>query len=78
VRATRIYVTVLAVSLIALILYALTTVITITITIENPSAATFEKLYEAHGSKLACPCTNAFISYAEMLHVPSPTYHPVR
>ena len=74
--SSRIYVTALAVAVVALALFNGMTEVTIPTSVEAPSLATFERLQVAYPSTLSCPCQNVAIQYSTVLSV-SPVYHQV-
>lgn len=74
--ASRIYLSLLALSLVSLLLFTGSALQTRTVTIASPSRSTFERLSSDYPSTLVCPCSNISISYDQFLTF-SPAYHPL-
>ncbi|CAF3918063.1 unnamed protein product [Adineta steineri] len=54
--------------------YSMLNVTTISVTIQQPSLDTFEKLYSRYSSILVCPCTGLSVTYDEIMTV-TPQFH---
>lgn len=78
IRATRVYVTLVALSVIILAFYSSLTIYTQSISVSKPSLVTFERLYDAYSLTLTCPCSDVAVPHGKMVKMSPPTYHQVR
>ena len=78
VYATRVYVALLAVSMVVLVMYSAISVHTSSVTVRQPSLDTFERLMGSYAATLDCSCTEVSVSHGKMLSVPMPRLHQVR
>ena len=75
--ATRIHATLMGVSITALILYLSIDIRTSTITVSQPSLATFEDLQNTYPDTLSCPCSQISTAFKQLIILSSPKYHQV-
>jgi hypothetical protein len=78
IRATRVYIILVATSVIILAFYSSVTVHTLTVLVLAPSLDTFERLQNDYSSTLVCPCSELAIPNGKMITISSPRYHQVR
>jgi hypothetical protein len=74
--ATRIFVSLLFISLAIVIIFTAFSFQTYTVTIQSPSEADFDKLSIRYPSTLSCPCRQSSIRQGEFLSF-NPQYHPI-
>ncbi|CAF4055871.1 unnamed protein product [Adineta steineri] len=74
IQTTRLYIFLTFMGAVILFSYSLLSVTTISVTIQQPSLDTFEKLYSQYSSTLVCPCTGLSVSYSEIMTV-TPHFH---
>ena len=73
---TRVYITLLALSMGVIAMYASIDLRAQSITVQNPSETTFNKLYKTYRSTLHCPCSEITIPYGSFMST-LPVFHPV-
>lgn len=73
---TRIYVLLVAATLLILVLFTSLSGKTSSLTIVNPSLAIYEKLQTAYPNTLVCSCRQAALPHEEFLSI-APVYHQV-
>ncbi|CAF5126898.1 unnamed protein product, partial [Rotaria sp. Silwood1] len=76
IHATRIYAILLVVGFTTLMIYSSSTLNTRSVTISNPSLATFERLHSTYPQTLICPCSQLAAPYSKILFISPPRYHP--
>ncbi|UJR34695.1 hypothetical protein I4U23_027472 [Adineta vaga] len=77
IRATRVHVVLVIMSVIILAFYSSLTVHTRTVTVLAPSSNTFERLHNDYSVTLSCPCSQVSTPNAEMITISSPRYHQI-
>ena len=77
VRATRAYIVLLVASLVILTFYASLSEYTRTLLIQNPSADTFNALFDIYADKLVCPCSQIAIPHENIASGSPPRFHQV-
>ena len=78
IRATRVYVILLVISLIVMTFYSSLTVYTRFITVPTPSRVTFEQLQSLNQLTLTCRCTQVVMPHERIMDISYPQYHQVR
>lgn len=78
IRATRVHLALLALSVIILTFYSSLTIRTVSVTVFKPSLRDFEHLYDAHSLTLTCPCSQVAVPHDKMIITTPPIYHQVR
>ncbi|CAF4198584.1 unnamed protein product, partial [Adineta steineri] len=76
-RLTRIYFTLLLISLIILVVYTLLTKKTIIATIESPSESEYLELYNQYPLTFQCSYTNLAVKYDKFIKQIEPQRHPI-
>ncbi|CAF4119757.1 unnamed protein product, partial [Adineta steineri] len=76
-RLTRIYLTLLFISLLILVIYTMITKETITMTIKSPSISKYSALYDQYPSTFQCSCSNIAIKYNKFIQPIDPEYHSI-
>lgn len=74
--STRVYLSLLSLSLIILVFYVGFSSQTITLTINNPSLDEYERLYVKYRSTLSCPCSYISTTNGQFINI-SFTLHPI-
>ncbi|CAF0826349.1 unnamed protein product [Adineta steineri] len=74
IQTTRLYIFLTFMGACILFSYSILNVTTISVTIQQPSLDTFEKLYSQYSSTLVCPCTGLSVTYGEIMTV-KPDFH---
>ncbi|CAF1188973.1 unnamed protein product [Adineta steineri] len=74
IQTTRLYIFLTLMGAFILFGYSILSVTTVSVTIQQPSLDTFEKLYSRYSSTLVCPCTGLSVTYDEIMTV-TPQFH---
>ncbi|CAF1065031.1 unnamed protein product [Adineta steineri] len=74
IQTTRLYIFLTLMGAFILFGYSILSVTTVSVTIQQPSLDTFEKLYARYSSTLVCPCTGLSVTYDEIMTV-TPQFH---
>ena len=74
--ATRLFLIILGISLVAISSYAFLSTQTETVTIDNPSLIDYEHLWQLYRDSLRCPCSQIAIQYSTFIEM-RPIFHQV-
>ena len=76
--ATRLYLVLLTLSIVALMTYSSVEIRTNTFTVRQPSLATFETLNTYYSTTLQCPCARVSVPHSKIFKLSRPRLHQVK
>ena len=74
--ATRLFIVLMIIALSVLVLYSSLTIITQTVTVEEPTVNVYNEFQVKHSQTLVCPCTQIAIDYEQFISF-HPTFHQI-